>query len=103
MSKIPMVSHARHLYNGRQLASGDSFSADSEDDAKELEIIGFAKRKPQVYATRVMTADTSAAPVASASAGASAPAADVADPNKADPAVKPRRPYMRRDMGASGK
>lgn len=68
MAKIPMVSHARHHYNGRALVSGESFTVDSETDAQELEILKFASRKPQVYATRVMTAETSAAPAASAAA-----------------------------------
>lgn len=68
MSKIAMVSHARHHYNGRALVSGESFTVDSEIDAQELELLKFASRKPQVYATRVMTAETPAAPAASAAA-----------------------------------
>lgn len=102
MSKIQMVSHARHLYNGRPLVSGDSFVVNNETDAQELELLKFASRKPQTYDTRQLVAAPAQGPTAAPDAEVKTDADAVRDAPSADTAsAKPKRPYNRRDMAAS--
>lgn len=83
MSKVSMISNARHLYGGRALVSNQSFEANNETDAQELEILGFASRVKSAqptYETKPMVAQQ----------GAEAPT------GAAEQRVK--RQYKRRDM-----
>lgn len=56
MSESPplsrLISTARHQYGGRWLESGEEFYA-TERDARELIILGFAKRKTQTDQRRI--------------------------------------------------
>lgn len=101
MAKIPMISHARHMYGGRMFAPNDRFEVDSDDDADELRILGFASRAvvPQpsaTYDTRVLVAATGAAMAASA---APAEVPRVEAPHEAEP-ERAKRAYNRRDVSA---
>lgn len=86
MSKVEMISTGWHRYNGVNLKDGDPFVADSETDADELKVLGFAMRKPAAkggtYETRVMTAE----PPAAGPVGAAEPRA--------------KRQYRKRDLTA---
>lgn len=44
MSKIPMISHAKHNYDGKVVMPNEPFEALTADDADELKVIGFASR-----------------------------------------------------------
>lgn len=77
MSKVPLVATAAQLYNGLPLKPGETFDANSENDADELCTIGFATRAPG-HDTRAVTAEQPAL---------QAPTA--------------RRAYKRRDMRAA--
>lgn len=87
MSKISMVSHAKHSYNGKLVMPNQRFSVDTEQDAAELEALRFADRIPEGQEPgRVATRDLKAE-------------------DKADKSDKPdeqgsRRNYTRRDMQA---
>lgn len=45
--KISMVANARQLYKTRALRAGEPFEVDSQQDAEDLEAIGFASRKKE--------------------------------------------------------
>lgn len=83
MSKVPMVSTGKHVYEGKQLFTGDKFEVNSQEDADDLKILGFAERdrsaSPQAYEARVVEA----APTATDSVAA---------------AAQSRRQYARRDL-----
>lgn len=46
MDKISMTSHVRHTYNGVVVAPNDTFEANNEGDAADLEAMKFASRLP---------------------------------------------------------
>lgn len=47
-AKVRMVAAARQRYDGRQLRINDEFDAKDESDARDLEALRFAYRKPNV-------------------------------------------------------
>lgn len=56
---VPLISEARHRYDGTWLKRGDPFMA-SAQDAEDLITLRFATKAQDtaLYATRVMEADT---------------------------------------------
>lgn len=100
MSKIPMISNAKHTYDGKTLMPNEPFEALNEDDADELKCIGFATRakaptaaavaRPAAtYQTRVLVADK---PVVT----------QVQKPARAEPKAQSKPKRLRtRDMGSS--
>lgn len=86
MSRVPLISTAKHRFEGRTLMPNDAFTAELRD-AEDLIAMNFARRAPTAavagtYATIALTAEKIPA--------AATPA----------PAVKPKRRYRRRDLKA---
>lgn len=60
--RVPLISQARHTFEGRQLKSGDPFTA-LPGDADDLLALNMATRAPAGdYPTTALAAETTAAP-----------------------------------------
>lgn len=89
--RIPMVSIAKHRYEGRTLLANDHFEAKNERDAEDLEVLNFARRipaTPKAYERRDMqAAEQSAAtlrPAAEPLSGDEDSGDEAAGPSSAD-------------------
>ena len=72
MDKVKMISTGTHRYGGvwHYATDTEPFDVDSEQDADELKILGFAKRvaPDQTYETRVLVAGKPGAQIAAVDA-----------------------------------
>lgn len=88
--KITMITKKPHIYAGKRLALGNEFEVAGRDDARLLEALGRAERKPKIVAPSAPI-PTYYRPI-------------ITVPRTVEVAAesdgKPKRQYKRRDMTA---